>query len=133
MIYAVVIDAADDGTFCAGGDLKELARQANDDIATARASLAAEYALNWQIEIFTKPIVSLINGVCMGSGVGLTAFGTHRVAGEGYGFAMPETSIGFFPDVGATWLLTRLPQRFGMYLGLSAEMQCVTKPNSSGP
>ncbi|MGI9405047.1 MAG: enoyl-CoA hydratase/isomerase family protein, partial [Hyphomicrobiaceae bacterium] len=67
MIYAIVIDAEGDRAFCAGGDLRELADLAENDPAAARASTAFEYALNWQIECFTKPVVSLINGVCMGS------------------------------------------------------------------
>ena len=60
-------------------------------------SLAEEYALNWLLECFTKPTVSLIDGVAMGSGVGISLYGTHRVAGERYRFAMPETGIGLFP------------------------------------
>lgn len=119
MIYSVVIDAVGDRAFCAGGDLHEMHRMARDTPDSAREAAAAEYALNWQIDCYTKPIVSLIDGLCMGSGVGLTAYGTHRVAGAGYAFAMPETAIGFFPDVGATWLLAGLPGRAGLYLGLS--------------
>jgi len=119
MIYAIVIDAEGERAFCAGGDLHELHRLASTDRNAARVSLGGEYALNWQIECYTKPIISLIDGICMGSGVGLTAFGTHRAAGPAYAFAMPETAVGFFPDAGATWLLSRLRDNAGIYLGLS--------------
>ncbi len=119
MIYAVVIDANEGQMFCAGGDLHEMISMARDDLEAACAAAGDEYALNWQIDCYTKPIVSLIDGLCMGSGVGLTSYGTHRVAGNAYAFAMPETAIGFFPDVGATWLLGGLPDHAGLYLGLS--------------
>ena len=75
--------------------------------------------MNWALECFSKPSVSLIDGALMGSGVGLTAFNTHRVAGEKYLFAMPETAIGLFPDVGAAHVLARLPHEMGLYLGLT--------------
>ena len=87
--------------------------------ADAIKSLAAEYALNWQLECFMKPTVSLIDGVVVGSGVGISLYGTHRVAGERYRFAMPETGIGLFPDVGVAWAFARLPDEIGMYLGLT--------------
>jgi enoyl-CoA hydratase len=85
----------------------------------ARRLLAAEYALNWQLDCFAKPTVSLIDGVVMGSGVGITLYGTHRVAGERYRFAMPETGIGLFPDDGVSWAFARLPDKVGMYLALT--------------
>jgi enoyl-CoA hydratase len=66
-----------------------------------------------------KPTVSLIDGVVVGSGVGISLYGTHRVAGERYRFAMPETGIGLFPDVGVAWAFARLPDEIGMYLGLT--------------
>ncbi|MEO0619959.1 MAG: enoyl-CoA hydratase/isomerase family protein [Pseudomonadota bacterium] len=119
MIYAVMIDAEGDRAFCAGGDLREMLDGFKSDPAAARAALADEYRLNWQIDCFTKPIVSLINGLCVGSGVGLTLFGTHRVAGENYSFAMPEVAVGFFPDVGATWPLSRVAGNIGRYLAIS--------------
>jgi enoyl-CoA hydratase len=85
----------------------------------ALISLAAEYALNWQLDCFTKPTVSLIDGMVMGSGVGISLYGTHRVAGERYRFAMPETGIGLFPDDGVSWAFARMPDRVGMYLALT--------------
>jgi enoyl-CoA hydratase len=118
-IYAVVIRSSNDRAFCAGGDVRELADWGRTRPADAIRSLAAEYTLNWQLECFMKPTVSLIDGVVMGSGVGISLYGTHRVAGERYRFAMPETGIGLFPDVGVAWALARLPDEIGMYLGLT--------------
>jgi len=117
--YAVVIQSAGGKVFSAGGDVRELVSLARGDRAKARAACAEEYALNWLHECFSKPTISLIDGSVMGSGVGITQYGTHRVAGEGYRFAMPETSIGLFPDVGTVWVLARLPDAIGMYLGLT--------------
>jgi len=118
-IYAVVIQSASDKVFSAGGDVRELARLGREDRQAARQALAEEYALNWLHECFSKPTISLLDGAVMGSGVGITQYGTHRVAGEGYRFAMPETAIGLFPDVGTAWVLSRLPDATGMYLGLT--------------
>ena len=117
--YAVVIQSAGGKAFCAGGDVRELVSLGREDKAQARAACAEEYALNWLHECFSKPTISLIDGPVMGSGVGITQYGTHRVAGEAYRFAMPETAIGLFPDVGAAWVLSRLHDAIGMYLGLT--------------
>ena len=68
-----------------------------------------EYALNARIKHYRKPYVALIDGIVMGGGVGISVHGSHRVAGDRFVFAMPEVGIGFFPDVGATWFLPRLP------------------------
>lgn len=117
--YALVIRSALPRIFSAGGDVRELIALAARDSAAAQRALADEYRLNWLHECFSKPTISLIDGAIMGSGVGITAYGTHRVAGEKYRFAMPETAIGLFPDVGAAHLLARLPNAIGMYLGLT--------------
>jgi len=117
--YAIVIQSAGGKAFCAGGDVRELVSLSREDKAQARAACAEEYALNWLHECFSKPTISLIDGPVMGSGVGITQYGTHRVAGESYRFAMPETAIGLFPDVGTAWVLSRLPDAIGMYLGLT--------------
>jgi enoyl-CoA hydratase/carnithine racemase len=119
MTYALVIQADGDRAFSAGGDVREFIELAKTDMAAARAGFAAEYTLNWQQECFSKPTISLINGIVMGSGVGISAYGTHRVGGENYRFAMPETAIGLFPDVGVCYLLARLSDHIGMYLGLT--------------
>ena len=118
-IYAMVLKSAVDGVFSVGGDVRELVARAREDLVGARAALAREYALNWQLNCFSKPTVSLIDGAIMGSGVGLTLHGTHRVAGARYKFAMPETAIGFFPDVGVAHHLARMPDHLGLYLGLT--------------
>jgi enoyl-CoA hydratase/carnithine racemase len=118
-VYAVVLQSASDRAFCAGGDVRELSALAHRDLALARKSLADEYRLNWQLDCFSKPTVSLMDGMCVGSGVGLTLYNTHRVAGENYSFAMPETGIGLFPDLGVCKALAALPDNVGIYLGLT--------------
>jgi enoyl-CoA hydratase len=118
-VYAAVIVSATDRAFCAGGDVREMVEWGKTRPADARRSLAAEYALNWQLACFTKPTVSLIDGTVMGSGVGITLYGTHRVAGERYRFAMPETGIGLFPDDGVSWAFARMPDEIGIYLALT--------------
>jgi enoyl-CoA hydratase len=120
-IYAVVLAASGGKAFCAGGDVRELIDWVERDLPRARQSVADEYRLVWQIDCFTKPIVALIDGLVMGSGAGISMFATHRVAGPGYQFAMPETALGFFPDVGATVFLGQLPGAVGTYLGLTGD------------
>ena len=115
----MVISSASERAFCAGGDLREMIEWGRNRRADAIRSLAEEYALNWQLECFFKPTVSLIDGVAMGSGVGISLYGTHRVAGERYRFAMPETGIGLFPDDGVSWAFARMPDAIGMYLALT--------------
>lgn len=118
-IYAVILKAAGDKVFCAGGDLRELVGLVVTDTPAAYRSLAEEYALNWRLECFSKPHVALINGLVVGSGVGLSLYGTHRVAGPGYQFAMPETAIGLCPDDGVMHAFSRMPGGVGAYLALT--------------
>jgi enoyl-CoA hydratase len=118
-IYIVALLSGSPRAFCAGGDVLALTREANHNIDTAKTYLRNEYALDWLLECFSKPTVSFINGMCMGSGAGLTAYNTHRVAGENYKWAMPETKIGLFPDVGIAHVLASLPWPVGLYLGLT--------------
>ena len=80
-----------------------------------------EYPLNAAIKNYRKPYVALIDGIVMGGGVGVSVHGSHRVAGDRFQFAMPEVGIGFFPDVGATWFLPRMPGELGTYCGLTGE------------
>lgn len=117
--YAVVIKSGNTRAFSAGGDVRELVEWGKTDRERARRAFHDEYQLNWKLECFCKPTVSLIDGMVMGSGVGLTLYNTHRVAASGYRFAMPETAIGLFPDVGVCHVLARLPGSIGMYLGLT--------------
>jgi enoyl-CoA hydratase len=118
-VYAAVILSETDRAFCAGGDVREMVECGRRSLDEARRLLAEEYALNWQLDCFTKPTVSLIDGVVMGSGVGISIYGTHRVAGERYRFAMPETGIGLFPDDGVCWVFAQMPNEIGMYLALT--------------
>lgn len=118
-IYICALTSASDRAFCAGGDVRALIKTASVDMARARQMFAAEYQLDWLLDCFSKPTVSFINGLCMGSGAGLTCYNTHRVAGENYAFAMPETAIGLFPDVGVSHILANMPWPMGLYLGLT--------------
>ncbi|MBV8185054.1 MAG: enoyl-CoA hydratase/isomerase family protein [Hyphomicrobiales bacterium] len=119
-ITSIAIRGAGSKAFCAGGDILTLYAQKQD--GQAEKSLvfwAEEYALNRIIKRFPKPYLALIDGIVMGGGVGVSIHGSHRIAGERFQFAMPEVGIGFFPDVGATYVLPRLPWRFGYYLALT--------------
>jgi len=118
-LYVVILKSADPKAFCAGGDVRALSALAKSDLPAAKAALQAEYRLNWLHECFSKPTVAFMDGFVMGSGVGLSSYATHRVAGARYRFAMPETMIGFFPDVGSAYTLARLPHHIGRYLGLT--------------
>jgi enoyl-CoA hydratase len=118
-IYIVAIRSSSPKVFCAGGDVVALAAAAKTDPVAATRILRDEYALNWLLECFSKPTVSFVDGLCLGSGAGLSAFNTHRVAGENFKWGMPETKIGFFPDVGIARVLAKMPWPMGMYLGLT--------------
>ncbi len=119
-VHAVVVQGAGDRAFCAGGDIRALRDgQLSGDRASVDQFFTEEYALNLLIATFPKPYIALIDGICMGGGIGLSVHGPYRVATEHAGFAMPETAIGFFPDIGATYLLPRLPGELGAYLGLT--------------
>jgi len=119
-VHAVVIEGAGGRAFCAGGDIRWLRDMAlAGNYVETDAFFAEEYALNLAIARYPKPYVALIDGVCMGGGIGLSVHGDIRVVGEAASLAMPETSIGFFPDVGASFILPRLRPGFGMFLGLT--------------
>jgi enoyl-CoA hydratase len=118
-VYAIVLRASEAGAFCAGGDVREIARLAATEPHTAHRALAAEYELVWMLECFSKPVVSLVNGAVMGGGAGITLVNTHRVGGADYSFAMPEVQIGFFPDDGVAHVLSRMPGDIGTYLALT--------------
>jgi enoyl-CoA hydratase len=119
-VHAVVIEGAGHRAFCAGGDVRALRdAQLSGHRATADEFFSEEYALNLAIATYPKPYIALIDGICMGGGIGLSVHAPYRVASEHAAFAMPETAIGFFPDIGATFLLPRLPGELGLYLGLT--------------
>lgn len=119
-VHAVVIDAVPGRGFCAGGDIRALYEAARrGDAGTIETFFSEEYALNAAIAEYRVPVIALIDGVCMGGGVGISVHGTARVATENALIAMPETGIALFPDVGASYVLPRLPGELGMYLGLT--------------
>ena len=119
-IHLVYIEH-EEGTrgFCAGGDIAMLRQSGLDDGSEARAFFATEYRMNAAIHAFPKPYLAFMDGVTMGGGVGLSVHGSHRVVTERTLFAMPETGIGLFPDVGGGWFLPRLTGELGTWLALS--------------
>lgn len=118
-VQAVMIDHAGPRGFCAGGDIRALSAAHEDGGAAAREFFDVEYKLNALLFDYPKPTVAIMDGVVLGGGVGISAPCTHRVATERTVFAMPETAIGMFPDVGGGWFLPRLPGRAGLWLGLT--------------
>jgi enoyl-CoA hydratase len=121
-VTRVVLTARGGRAFSAGGDLRglyDLGRAGRYD--EALSFFREEYVLNAQIKHYRKPYVSLIDGIVMGGGAGISVHGSHRVAGDKFVFAMPEVGIGFFPDIGATWFLTRMPGELGAYCALTGE------------
>src|SRR6478609_6153591 len=121
-VTRIVVKGAGEKAFCAGGDIRRLtelglAGQTQEALSFWRE----EYQLNAIIKDYPKPYISLIDGIVMGGGVGLSLHGRYRVAGERYLFAMPEVAIGFFPDVGATYALPRLPGETGVWLALTGD------------
>jgi enoyl-CoA hydratase len=108
--------------FCAGGDIRllhDLGKAGR--IAECRQFWREEYILNARIKAYAKPYIAIIDGIVMGGGVGVSLHGSHRVAGPKYLFAMPEVGIGFFPDVGATHALPRLPGATGTWLSVTGD------------
>jgi enoyl-CoA hydratase len=121
-VAVVAIRGAGGRAFAAGGDIRALydaGREAGEGGRLNFPFFADEYRLNAKVKRYSKPYVGLMDGVVMGGGVGISVHGARRVAGDRTVFAMPETGIGLFPDVGATWFLPRLPGRTGMWLGLT--------------
>lgn len=125
-IKRVLIKGAGDKAFCAGGDIRQVyeamqVSQTNPDKGLKQGSsfFTVEYAMNKALYHFKKPYFSLLNGITMGGGVGVSIHGRYRIATEKLRLAMPETLIGFYPDVGAGYHLVRCPSKFGWYLALS--------------
>jgi enoyl-CoA hydratase len=118
-VKAVVFDHADGRGFCAGGDIRMLAESGKGDGNEARAFFHTEYRMNHRLFTYPKPTVAVMDGITMGGGVGIALPCTYRVATENTRFAMPETGIGLFPDVGGGWYLPRLPGKVGMFLALT--------------
>lgn len=131
-VALVAIAGEGDRAFCAGGDIRALWDAGKPGGEAGRANwafYADEYKLNALIHRYPKPYVSVMDGIVMGGGVGVSIHGSLRIATERTVFAMPETGIGLFPDVGATWFLPRLPGQLGLWLGLTGArvrgMDCV--------
>src|SRR4029450_3988891 len=121
-IKAVVLRGAGGRAFCAGGDVIGLYSEMRDNPAgTLRRDFFRDaYIVNRRIYRYAKPWISLIDGIDMGGGVGLSVHGSHSVASERFLFAMPETTIGLFPDVGGGYFLSRLPGALGTFLALTS-------------
>jgi len=119
-VCAVIIEGAGEKAFCAGGDIRALYEACKAGQMEYVASFYRdEYRLNRKIKTYGKPYVALMDGIVMGGGVGVSVHGRYRVATERTLFAMPETGIGFFPDVGGAYFLPRCPGKIGLYLGLT--------------
>jgi len=118
-IKAIVLRGAGDKAFCAGGDIRALYQSFKDSGKLHHEFFAAEYGLDYLLHTYPKPYVALIDGITMGGGMGLAQGSTLRIAGERTRIAMPEVGIGLFPDVGASYFLSRLPGCLGPYLALT--------------
>jgi enoyl-CoA hydratase len=118
-VRRVLIRGAGEKAFCAGGDIRALYHWGRRRDPTYFSFFREEYLLNTLIKRYPKPYVALLDGITMGGGVGVSVHGSHRLASERLSFAMPETGIGFFPDVGGTYFLPRCPGRTGLYLALT--------------
>lgn len=122
-IYGVVIQSTHPKVFCSGGDLKTLHEWVEQDALSAiRDFYRAAYTHCWVLEKFVRPNVPLIDGLCLGGGIGITLYGTHCVAGENYRFGMPQVGIGSIPDIGGTYFLSRLENHVGTYLALTGRV-----------
>lgn len=119
-VAAIIIDHAEGRGFCAGGDIAFLRNSAlNDGGSSGRKFFHDEYQLNHQLFTYEKPVIAFMDGITMGGGVGISQPAKYRVATEHTRFAMPETGIGLFPDVGGGWYLSRLGGRLGQFLALT--------------
>ena len=119
-VAAVIIQGEGDRAFCAGGDIRRLAETSKKEgLGYCREFFSSEFKLNRTVFRYSKPYIAILDGITMGGGVGLSVHGHYRIATERTLFAMPETGIGYFPDVGGSYFLPRCPGSVGMYLGLS--------------
>lgn len=118
-IKAVMITAVPGRAFCAGGDIKAIYEKVKTQDPAGPEFFRIEYALNALIQSYPKPYIAYLDGITMGGGAGISIHGRYRLGTERMTFAMPETGIGFFPDVGGTYFLSRLKHEIGTYLGLT--------------
>jgi enoyl-CoA hydratase len=120
-VALVLLEGAGDRGLCAGGDIRGLYESSRAGGDLGKVFWRQEYIMNARIAKFPKPYVAFMDGLVMGGGVGLSAHGRHRVVTEKTKLAMPEVGLGFFPDVGGTWLLSRSPGEIGTYFGLTGQ------------
>ena len=122
-VVGVLLQASGDKAFCAGGDLRHmhpyLVGQDSHASAAIQSFFQNQYALDYAIHTYSKPILCWGHGIAMGGGLGLMAGASHRVVTPGSRLAMPEVSIGLYPDVGGSWFLGRMPGRVGLFLALT--------------
>lgn len=119
-VKVVIVDHSEGRGFCAGGDIAVLRNSAlTDNGVSGRKFFYEEYQLNHLLFTYPKPVVAFMDGITMGGGVGISQPAKYRVATENTRYAMPETGIGLFPDVGGGWYLARLPGRLGQFLALT--------------
>ena len=118
-VRAAAIRGAGGRAFCAGGDIRAMAESSRDKTQAAANFLRDEYRLNARIGAYPKPYVALTHGVVMGGGAGVSVHGRYRLADTDLAFAMPETGIGFVPDIGSSFFLSRCPGEIGTYLALT--------------
>jgi enoyl-CoA hydratase len=120
-IAVVLLEGAGERGLCAGGDIRGLYESSRAGGDLGKIFWRQEYIMNARIATFPKPYVAFMDGLVMGGGVGLSAHARHRVVTEKTKLAMPEVGLGFFPDVGGTWLLSRSPGEIGTYFGLTGQ------------
>jgi enoyl-CoA hydratase len=120
-VGVILLEGAGERGLCAGGDIRALYESSKVKGDLGKILWREEYILNARIAKFPKPYVAFMDGIVMGGGVGLSAHGSHRVVTERTRLAMPEVGLGFFPDVGGTWLLSRSPGEIGTYFGLTGQ------------
>jgi enoyl-CoA hydratase/carnithine racemase len=113
-IHAIVIQAAEGRAFCAGGDIRSLYQHGRDNPIASMAFFYDEYRLNHQIYALKKPYIALMDGFTFGGGVGISLHGAYPIASERFVFSMPETGIGFFPDIGVSHILSNCKNGFGI-------------------
>lgn len=118
-VKAVLVDGAGDRAFCAGGDIRMLHDSGKAGDGRAETFWREEFRLNQLINRYPKPYIALMDGITMGGGMGLSVHGGFRVAGDRTVAAMPETGIGYYPDIGGAWFLPRLPGETGTFAGLT--------------
>ena len=128
-VRSILIDHAGERGFCAGGDIRMIADSGAGDGVDARAFFLIEYRLNDLMFGYPKPITAIVDGIVMGGGVGISEPADVRIATERTTYAMPETGIGLYPEVGGGWFLSRLPGQTGVWIGLTGACLLYTSPS----